>query len=74
MISKLGMDDRVAALLTVTSPHRGSPFANWCLKHLANRLGAYKFLNFLGLDTQGGHDLTTSCCRFNEEIPDALPA
>ena len=72
MISKLGMDDRVAALLTVTSPHRGSPFANWCLKHLANRLGAYKFLNFLGLDTQGGNDLTTeSCCRFNEEVPDA---
>jgi triacylglycerol lipase len=53
MISKLGMDDQVAALLTVTTPHRGSPVANWCLKHLADRLGAYKFLNYLGLDVQG---------------------
>jgi triacylglycerol lipase len=72
MISKLGMDDRVAALLTVTSPHRGSPLADWCLKHLANRLGAYKFLNFLGLDVQGAVDVTTTgCARFNEEVPDA---
>lgn len=72
MISKLGMDDRVAALLTITTPHRGSPFADWCLRHLGQRLGAYKFLNFLGLDVQGASDLTTtSCRRFNEEVPDA---
>lgn len=72
MITRLGMADRVAALLTVTSPHRGSPLADWCLKHLADRLGAYKFLNFLGLDVQGAVDVTTQgCARFNDEVPDA---
>ena len=30
MIGQLGMADRVAALLTVTTPHRGSPYADWC--------------------------------------------
>ena len=31
MISRLGMDDRVTALVTITTPHRGSPYADWCL-------------------------------------------
>src|SRR3954470_22149464 len=56
MVSKLGMADRVAAVLSVTTPHRGSPLADWCLKHLADRLGAYKFLNWMGLDVQGAVD------------------
>ena len=72
MISKLGMDDRVAALLTVTSPHRGSPYADWCLKHLGKRLGGLQLVNLLGLDVNAVIDLTTeSCRRFNEEIHDS---
>src|SRR4051812_21326872 len=34
MISKLGMEDRVAALITITTPHRGSPYADWCVRNL----------------------------------------
>src|SRR5256885_9445421 len=30
MISRLGMDDRVSALVTITTPHRGSSYADWC--------------------------------------------
>lgn len=72
MISKLGMDDRVAALVTITTPHRGSPYADWCLKHLGQRLGGLQLMNFLGLDVQAVSDLTTeSCARFNERVPDA---
>lgn len=72
MISKLGMDDRVEALLTITTPHRGSPFADWCVLHLEKRLGAYRLLNSLGVDVQAGNDLTTaSCRRFNEEVLDS---
>jgi triacylglycerol lipase len=72
MISKLGMDDRVAALLTVTCPHRGSPFADWCVLHFEKRFGAYRLLNSLGVDVQAGNDLTTASCRkFNDEVPDA---
>ena len=72
MISKLGMDDRVEALLTVTTPHRGSAFADWCVLHFEKRLGAFRLLNSLGMDVRAGNDLTTASCRkFNEEILDA---
>jgi hypothetical protein len=38
---------------------------------LADRLGAYKFLNFLGVDVQGAVDVTTEgCARFNAEVLD----
>jgi triacylglycerol lipase len=71
MITRLGMEDRVAALLTVTSPHRGSPFADWCVKNLG-RLGTFRLLTALGLDVQAASDLTTwNCGKFNELVPDA---
>jgi triacylglycerol lipase len=69
MISKLGMDDQVAALLTVTTPHRGSPYADWCLKNLGQRLGGMRLMNMIGLDVRALADLTTtSCRRFNREV------
>lgn len=72
MISKLGMDDRVAALVTITTPHRGSPYADWCLKNLGQRLGGLRLMNLLGLDMRAVSDLTTSSClAFNETVPDA---
>jgi triacylglycerol lipase len=52
MISRLGMADRVRALLTVTAPHRGTPYADWCVRHIGQRLGGLQLLNFLGLDMQ----------------------
>jgi triacylglycerol lipase len=71
MICKLGMADRVVALLTVTSPHRGSPFADFSVLHLG-RLGALRLLGAAGLDVQAASDLTTrNCRRFNDAIPDA---
>jgi triacylglycerol lipase len=71
MITKLGMDDRVAALLTVTSPHRGTSFADFSVLHLG-RLGAIRLLTAAGLDVQAANDLTTRSCRaFNEQVPDS---
>lgn len=71
MISRLGMADRVEALVTVSTPHRGSPYADWCIKNLGRRLGALKVMNVLGLDVRAVSDLTTeSCARFNDRIPD----
>ena len=72
LINKLGMDDRVLALLSVTSPHRGTPYADWCARNLGRRLGGFRLMNFLGLDVQSVSDLTTeSCRRFNDETPDS---
>ena len=69
MINKLGMDDRVAALLTITTPHRGSPYADWCVLNLGKRLGGLKLMKLLGLDVQAISDLTTEQCRkFNRTI------
>jgi triacylglycerol lipase len=72
MISKLGMADHVAALLSVTTPHRGSPYADWIVRHLGQRMRGFRLMDFLKIDVQAANDLTTSACRrFNEEVPDA---
>ena len=69
MIAKLGMADQVAALLTITTPHRGSPYADWCVKNLGEKLGGLRLMKKIGLDVQAAIDLTTaSCRRFNREI------
>jgi triacylglycerol lipase len=71
MITHLGMADRVAALVTVSTPHRGSPYAEWSLKHVANRIGLLQLMNSLKIDSGGFADLTTErCARFNEVTPD----
>lgn len=72
MISRLGMAERVAALLTITTPHRGSPYADWCLRHLGQRLGGLRLMQAVGLDVQCVNDLTTeSCRRFNDQVTDS---
>ncbi len=72
MITHLGMADRVAALVTISTPHRGSPYADWCALNLGKKLGGYRVLKNLGLDIQAVLDLTTdSCSRFNDITPDA---
>src|SRR5688500_14267987 len=69
MIAELGMSDRVAALLTITTPHRGSAYADWCVKNLGERLGCARLLTMMGLDMRAVSDLTTeSCRRFNREV------
>lgn len=72
MISHLGMHSHVAALLTVTTPHRGASLADFCQKHLNSRhWRLYERLCKLGLDVSAGQDLTrASLARFNEETPD----
>ncbi|MEA2708303.1 MAG: triacylglycerol lipase [Phycisphaerales bacterium] len=71
MITHLGMADRVAALVTLSTPHRGSPYADWCLRHL-KRFKALQVLNMIGIDTGAATELTTeTCARFNDATPDA---
>ena len=72
MITHLGMANRVAALVTVSTPHRGSPYAEWSLKHVANRMGLLQLMQSLKIDSGAFADLTTErCARFNEVTPDA---
>jgi triacylglycerol lipase len=72
MIAHLGMADHVEALVTVCTPHRGSPFADWWVTHFGRRLGGFQLMQFLRIDISAANDLTTRSCRaFNEAVPDA---
>jgi triacylglycerol lipase len=71
MVARLGMADQVRAIVTVSTPHRGSPYADWCVAHLGHRLGGFKLMALLKLDVQAIIDLTTErCAEFNREITD----
>lgn len=72
MVRRLGMAARVAAVLTVSTPHRGSPVADWCVRHLDRRIPLIRTLEWFGWDLGAARDLTTeSCRRFNDRVPDA---
>jgi triacylglycerol lipase len=71
-VSRLGMDRHIAAVVTVSTPHRGSPFADWVMENLGRKLGGIRLVKFLRLDLQAALDLTTArCAEFNQAVPDA---
>jgi triacylglycerol lipase len=71
MISRLGMHDRVRALLTISTPHRGSSAADWVMHHVGQRLGAARLVTALGLNWRAVFDLTRrQCGLFNDQVPD----
>jgi triacylglycerol lipase len=69
-VSRLGLASRVGALVTVGTPHRGSPLADLS-NDLARRLGVDRVLSAAGVELSAFHDLATEAmARFNEEVPD----
>jgi triacylglycerol lipase len=72
MITHLEMARQVRALVTISTPHRGSPYADWALRNLGDRLGGRRLVKRLGLDVSALPDLTgASCAIFNQQTPDA---
>jgi triacylglycerol lipase len=68
--SRLGLGRRVAALVTVGTPHHGSPLADLG-SDLALRVGLRRVLEVAGVSFEAFHDLATArMARFNEEVPD----
>ena len=71
IIARLGMAKHVAAVLTIATPHRGSSFADFVVKHLDDRLGILSQLTRMGIDLAAARDLTVAGCeRFNQTIAD----
>src|SRR5262245_42891365 len=69
-ITRLGLAPRVLTLTTLGTPHRGSSFADWASGRLVRLVGPV--FDHFGLPREAFDDLTTeSCCRFNEQTPDA---
>lgn len=60
MIYRYRMEERVASLTTIGTPHLGSPYAEWSLQRL-NRL--LELALSLGLDMRGARDLTPDVCE-----------
>jgi triacylglycerol lipase len=70
-VARLGLGPRVAALVTVGTPHRGSPLADLSTD-LLRRLGVQRLFEAAGLPLDALHDLATArMARFNDEVPDA---
>ncbi|MDO8136539.1 MAG: hypothetical protein Q6354_02770 [Candidatus Brocadiales bacterium] len=70
MISCLGMEDKVASLSTIATPHHGTSIADWGTRRLT--LVAQLLKGLLGMDPQTFFDLTTeSCMRFNKRAKNA---
>jgi len=71
-ISRLGLGERVAALVTVGTPHRGTPLADVGTDVLGDRLGLRRALECLGVGVDAFYDLTTpALAAFNAAVPDA---
>jgi triacylglycerol lipase len=71
MLAHLGMAKHIEALVTIGTPHRGSPYGDWCAEHLGRRLRGFEIVRRLGLDVEGILDVTRErCIRFNEQTPD----
>ena len=71
LLSHLGMAEHVETLVTISTPHRGSPYADWCAQHIGRKLRGFEVVRRFGLDVDGVLDVTTDrCARFNEESPD----
>lgn len=69
LVTHLGA--RVLTLTTIGTPHRGTAFADWGLRH-AERAGLTPWLRRQGIEHAAFADLGTgACARFNERTPDA---
>jgi triacylglycerol lipase len=70
-ISKLGVAGKVASLVTVGTPHLGTPLADACAA-VGERVRLFDALARIGIDAGALRDLTTErMTAFNTAVPDA---
>ncbi len=70
-IARLGMDRKAVSLVTIGTPHRGTPLAD-AGASLAARAGLFFALRRVGVDVDAFHDLTVArMAAFGEDAPDA---
>jgi triacylglycerol lipase len=71
-IARLGLEGRVASLITIGTPHRGTPLADLGTRVLGEALGLRRALGAAGIDTTAFYDLTTArMASFNDSVRDA---
>lgn len=71
-IARLGLHERVASLVTIGTPHRGTPLADLGARVFGAELALRRGLRACGLELEALDDLTTArMAAFNEAVPDA---
>ena len=71
MIAHLDMARQVRSLVTIGTPHRGSPVADWAVGQ-AQKTGVFKLIEISPVDQQAFLDLRAQeCAAFNTATPDA---
>ena len=69
-IARLGTRRKALSLVTIGTPHRGTPLAD-AGASLAARAGLFLALRRVGIDVEAFHDLTTPrMAAFEEDVPD----
>ena len=70
-IARLGLADRVASLITVGTPHHGTPVADRSARFFGEWRRLRRALHALGANVDGLYDLTTARMEaFNHDVPD----
>lgn len=70
LVSNVGLGDRVAAVVTVGTGHRGSPYYDWIVDVL-DCAGQLRAIDQTAWDLGAVWDSTTAgCARLNDETPD----
>jgi triacylglycerol lipase len=71
-IARLGIADRVASLITVGTPHRGTPVADRSTRFFGEWRRLRQALRAVGANVDGLYDLTTARMEaFNLAVPDS---
>ena len=61
--------ERIASITTISTPHEGSPFADWGIKNLGALIPLAAKIK---LDIRAFHDLTTGACRRFNDAPEVI--
>ena len=70
LLAKSDLSRHIAALVTVCTPHHGSPLADWVLEHFGRSFKALSWAEKFGLEIGAVPDLTCErCAIFNQQIP-----
>jgi triacylglycerol lipase len=61
--------ERIASITTISTPHEGSPFADWGVKNLGALIPLAAKMK---IDIRAFHDLTTEACRRFNDTPGVI--
>ena len=72
-VGRLGGADRVASLVTISTPHQGTTVADLGIRRIGRGLAGFRLLYDLGIDASGFADLTRSACEERNARLEGLP-